>query len=87
MTRTHPDSGTAPEVFSITIDGRQCTVPRRCPHRGGYLQYGEINLQRQTLTCPLHYSVFCLRTGAQLSGPPCGPLLVAEDPLSVGNNK
>jgi protein arginine N-methyltransferase 1 len=79
MTPPNPDSDAAQELFSITIDGRQRTVPRRCPHRGGYLQYGEINLRRQTLTCPLHYSVFCLRTGTQLSGPPCGPLFVGED--------
>lgn len=81
MTHPNPDGDAAQELFSILIDGRQRTVPRRCPHRGGYLQYGEINLQRQTLTCPLHYAVFCLRTGMQLSGPPCAALFGdAESP-------
>ena len=77
MTEVHRDcEASEAETFCIAIGDVRYAVPRRCPHRGGYLQYGEINRQRQTITCPLHYSVFCLQTGAQLAGPPCGALEV-----------
>jgi nitrite reductase/ring-hydroxylating ferredoxin subunit len=67
---------TEAESFRVAIDHHEYVIPRSCPHRGGYLQYGEINVQRKTITCPLHHSVFCLQTGAQLHGPPCGSLSI-----------
>ncbi|MBP2328750.1 nitrite reductase (NADH) small subunit [Kibdelosporangium banguiense] len=56
-------------------------VQSRCPHRGGRLRFGVVNERRMTITCPLHHSTFDLRSGNQLSGPPCGSLRVrvAED--------
>ena len=72
-------------TFSVVIDEVKYTVPRRCPHRGGYLEYGVISAQRKTITCPLHFSVFCLQTGAQLHGPPCGSLGVHRDLLHDGS--
>ena len=58
--------------FPLQVGAMQ--VPRHCPHRAGRLDHGHINRQRLTLTCPLHQSVFCLRTGKQLAGPACGSL-------------
>jgi nitrite reductase/ring-hydroxylating ferredoxin subunit len=49
----------------------------QCPHRKGRLRFGTVNERRMTITCPLHYSTFDLRTGHQLSGPPCGTLRVS----------
>jgi nitrite reductase/ring-hydroxylating ferredoxin subunit len=49
----------------------------QCPHRKGRLRYGTLNERRMTITCPLHHSTFDLRTGSQLSGPPCGSLKVS----------
>lgn len=60
--------------FTLTIDSFRYHVPLYCPHRAGWLKFGNINSQRRTITCPLHYSVFCLETGRQLSGPPCDRL-------------
>ncbi|WP_235195311.1 Rieske (2Fe-2S) protein [Pseudomonas brassicacearum] len=51
-------------------------MPHACPHRAGWLEHGVINQQRKSITCPLHFSVFSLETGEQLSGPPCGRLEV-----------
>jgi nitrite reductase (NADH) small subunit len=48
-----------------------------CPHRKGKLRFGRVNERRGTITCPLHYSTFDLRTGEQVSGPPCGSLEVS----------
>jgi nitrite reductase (NADH) small subunit len=52
-------------------------VQSDCPHRKGKLRFGRVSTSRGTITCPLHYSTFDLRTGAQISGPPCGPLRVS----------
>jgi nitrite reductase (NADH) small subunit len=52
----------------------------QCPHRKGRLRFGMVNERRMTITCPLHHSTFDLRTGDQISGPPCGPLRVSTFP-------
>jgi nitrite reductase/ring-hydroxylating ferredoxin subunit len=64
--------------FEVELaDGQRRQVPRFCPHRGGRLAHGELNRKQGTLACPLHRSVFDLRTGEQLAGPACGRLAVA----------
>jgi nitrite reductase/ring-hydroxylating ferredoxin subunit len=64
--------------FEVELaDGERRQVPRFCPHRGGRLAHGELSRKQGTLACPLHRSVFDLRTGEQLAGPPCGRLAVA----------
>lgn len=70
----HEESG----FFLLHTDDDVLRVPRHCPHRAGRLDHGHVNRQRMTLSCPLHHSVFCLRTGAQLSGPDCGPLALQQ---------
>lgn len=63
--------------FRVELEGACYTIPRYCPHRAGRLDHGHINPVRHTVSCPLHRSVFCLNTGKQLSGPPCGDLEMA----------
>ncbi|AVB19484.1 MULTISPECIES: Rieske (2Fe-2S) protein [Pseudomonas syringae group] len=65
-----------PEAFTVRIDQEEYRVPSNCPHREGWLEHGVVNEQRRSITCPLHFSVFSLKTGEQLSGPPCGRLQV-----------
>lgn len=62
--------------FILRIGGQTLQLPRYCPHRGGRLDYGLVNQDRLTIACPLHRSVFCLRSGRQLSGPACGDLVL-----------
>ena len=67
--------------FEIAIGDRQYRVPHHCPHRAGRLQHGLVNEARKTITCPLHHSVFCLESGAQIAGPECGALDVKVKPI------
>lgn len=60
--------------FPLEVDGEARRFPRFCPHRAGRLDHGYVNWQRKTLTCPLHHSMFCLRTGQRLRGPECDDL-------------
>lgn len=62
--------------FTVALEDQVFQVQRFCPHRGGRLDHGHLNRRRLTVSCPLHRSVFCLRTGRQLSGPPCGGLRI-----------
>jgi nitrite reductase/ring-hydroxylating ferredoxin subunit len=43
-----------------------------CPHLGGPLDEGEID--DETVTCPWHGSVYCLKDGALLHGPATAPV-------------
>ncbi|HGE6810403.1 TPA: 50S ribosomal protein L11 methyltransferase [Pseudomonas aeruginosa] len=67
--------------FDIDLDGRRYRVPHHCPHCAGRLMHGHINPTRKTISCPLHHSVFCLESGAQLSGPRCAALDIEVLPL------
>ena len=73
-----PDGYREEGFFTLQVAGRTYRLPRHCPHRAGRLQFGHVNAQRKTISCPLHHSVFSLETGEQLSGPPCGRLAVEE---------
>ncbi|WP_248750495.1 Rieske 2Fe-2S domain-containing protein [Pseudomonas sp. MWU15-20650] len=63
-----------PPTFVVQVGHDEYEVQSLCPHREGWLEHGSVNQHRRTITCPLHFSVFSLETGAQLSGPPCGNL-------------
>lgn len=65
--------------FTVDIDGRRYHIPRYCPHRAGRLDHGYVNEHRRTISCPLHHSLFCLETGAQLAGPACGALAITTE--------
>lgn len=78
-----PDAYKESGQFFLAIDSVLYTVPLYCPHRAGRLDHGHVNARRRTVTCPLHYSTFCLRTGRQLSGPECGSLSMIAQPRTV----
>ncbi|WP_339532148.1 Rieske (2Fe-2S) protein [Pseudomonas mucidolens] len=63
-----------PATFVVQIGEDEYEIPSLCPHREGWLKHGTVNQNRRTIACPLHFSVFSLETGEQLSGPPCGSL-------------
>lgn len=69
-----PADNPAATTFVVRLDQASYEVPSLCPHREGRLVHGMVNPKRRTITCPLHFSVFSLETGEQLSGPPCGSL-------------
>jgi 3-phenylpropionate/trans-cinnamate dioxygenase ferredoxin subunit len=61
--------GRQPAVANV--EGGFFAVDNRCPHRGGSLGDGSINIQRSewALECLLHGSVFDVRTGEVLNPP------------------
>lgn len=64
------------DSFVVELGNERFQLPRECPHRGGLLSCGVLNERRGTITCPLHFSVFDVRSGRQLSGPDCPDLPV-----------
>jgi 3-phenylpropionate/trans-cinnamate dioxygenase ferredoxin subunit len=58
-------------VALVNVDGHFYAVDNKCPHRGGWLGEGELNLDwgEWALECPLHGSVFDVRTGEVLNPP------------------
>ncbi len=61
----------AVELALVNVDGTFYAVGNECPHRGGFLGEGEINFDwhQWALECPLHASVFDVRTGEVLNPP------------------
>ena len=64
------------QVALVNVDGTFYAVDNECPHRGGFLGEGEINpdWHEWALECPLHGSVFDVRTGEVLSPLAEGPV-------------
>ena len=50
-----------------------CATQARCTHRGGPLRQGQ--LDRSTVTCPLHGSQFNVCSGEVLRGPAVDPIM------------
>lgn len=69
---------TQKEYFSMEIEGKQCWVSGECPHRGGRLSYGSVDGKKKTLTCPLHYARFNLKSGQRISGPACENIKILQ---------
>jgi 3-phenylpropionate/trans-cinnamate dioxygenase ferredoxin subunit len=59
------------QVALVNVEGSFYAVDNECPHRGGWLGEGELNLDwsEWALECPLHGSVFDVRTGEVLNPP------------------
>lgn len=55
------------ELCVLHAGGEFYAVGDRCPHMNAPLSMG--TLDGTTLTCPLHFSKFDIRTGKKLSGP------------------
>ncbi|MGH9251526.1 MAG: Rieske (2Fe-2S) protein [Acidimicrobiales bacterium] len=60
----------------VNVDGTFYAVDNECTHRGSDLGEGEINPDWDdwALECPLHGSVFDVRTGEVLRGPATEPV-------------
>ncbi len=55
------------EVVLANVDGNIYAVTRRCGHENAPLNFGTLN--RNIVTCPLHFAQFDVRTGKALLGP------------------
>jgi nitrite reductase (NADH) small subunit len=69
--RAYVVNGDAIAVFRLR-DGTVRALSAVCPHRGGPLADGQIDLK--VVVCPLHLNAFDLTTGCSTSGQP--PLTV-----------
>jgi len=58
-------------VALVNVRGTFFAVDNECPHRGGFLGEGDINpdWSEWALECPLHGSVFDVRSGEVLNPP------------------
>ncbi|MEU7905618.1 Rieske 2Fe-2S domain-containing protein [Actinoplanes sp. NPDC049118] len=65
--RTYAVDGEMVAVFRLR-DGSLRALQAVCPHRGGPLADGQIDLK--VVVCPLHLNAFDLNTGCSLSGQP-----------------
>ena len=81
-------------LSSVTVDGRAVCLVRadgavtalddRCPHAEFALSAGEL-LADGSVECAWHGARFDRATGAQLDGPPCGPVRVHDVLLHDGD--
>jgi 3-phenylpropionate/trans-cinnamate dioxygenase ferredoxin subunit len=64
------------ELALVNVDGVVYAVDNECTHLGGYLGEGEINpdWNEWAIECPLHASVFDVRTGEVLNRPATEPV-------------
>ncbi len=71
------------ELALVNVDGTFFAINNECTHRGGFLGEGEINTDWSdwAIECPLHGSVFDVRTGEVLSPP--APTSVRSYPVEV----
>jgi nitrite reductase/ring-hydroxylating ferredoxin subunit len=58
-------------VLMTRIDGRLHAIASTCSHAGGPLNEG--TLEGDVVTCPWHFSRFCVRDGAVRGGPATFP--------------
>jgi 3-phenylpropionate/trans-cinnamate dioxygenase ferredoxin component len=71
------------ELALVNVDGTFFAVDNECTHMGGFLGEGEINddWSEWAIECPVHGSVFDLRTGEVLNPP--APKPVRTYPVAV----
>jgi 3-phenylpropionate/trans-cinnamate dioxygenase ferredoxin subunit len=64
------------ELALVNVDGTFFAIDTECTHRGGFLGEGEINTDwsEWAIECPLHGSVFDVRTGEVLNPPAPAPV-------------
>jgi 3-phenylpropionate/trans-cinnamate dioxygenase ferredoxin subunit len=64
------------EVALANVNGTFFAIDNECTHRGGFLGDGEINTDWSefAIECPLHGSVFDVRTGEVLNPPAQTPV-------------
>jgi 3-phenylpropionate/trans-cinnamate dioxygenase ferredoxin subunit len=71
------------ELALVNVDGTFFAVDNECTHMGGFLGEGEINddWSEWAIECPVHGSVFDVRTGEVLNPP--APTPVRTYPVEV----
>jgi nitrite reductase/ring-hydroxylating ferredoxin subunit len=71
------------EIALVNVQGTFYAIDNECTHRGGFLGEGEINTDWSdwAIECPLHGSVFDVRTGDVLNPP--APTPVRAYPVEV----
>ena len=83
--RTYAVDGEMVAVFRLR-DGSVRALSAVCPHRGGPLADGQIDLKQ--VVCPMHLFAWDLRTGCSLSGQPdiaVYPVRVENDQILLGD--
>lgn len=65
------------EVALVNVDGTFFALQNECPHAGGPMGEGDLDNEYE-LECPLHGSLFDVRTGDVLRGPADEPLQAYE---------
>ena len=66
----------AAELALVNVNGTFFAIDNECTHRGGFLGEGEVNTDWSdwAIECPLHGSVFDVRTGEVLNPPAPAPV-------------
>ena len=74
------------EIALVNVQGTFYAIDNECTHRGGSLGDGEINddWNDWAIECPLHGSVFDVRTGEVLKPPAATP--VRTYPVELDGN-
>ena len=64
------------DVALVNVHGTIYAIDNECTHRGGFLGEGEINTDWSdwAIECPLHGSVFDVRSGEALNPPAPTPI-------------
>jgi 3-phenylpropionate/trans-cinnamate dioxygenase ferredoxin subunit len=76
------------EIGVFNLNGDLLAIEDRCSHDDGPLAEGEIDVEKCTVECPRHGSLFDLRTGRPLTLPAyvpveTFPVLVEDDVIKV----
>ncbi|MGH9188100.1 MAG: Rieske (2Fe-2S) protein [Acidimicrobiales bacterium] len=74
------------QLALVNVAGTFCAVDNECSHRGGWMGEGTINddWSEWALECPLHGSVFDVRTGEVLNPPAGAPLRTYPVQIDAG---
>jgi 3-phenylpropionate/trans-cinnamate dioxygenase ferredoxin component len=74
------------ELAVVNVGGTFFAVDNECTHRGGFLGEGEINDEwnEWAIQCPLHGSVFDVRTGEVLNPPALTPVRTYAIEIEAG---
>lgn len=64
--------------LALLLAAKPNIVANECTHRKGSLYHGVVDPVRRTIRCPLHQTLFDLRTGKKLAGPACEDLQVKK---------
>jgi 3-phenylpropionate/trans-cinnamate dioxygenase ferredoxin component len=62
------------DIAVFNIDGELFAIEDRCSHDDGPLADGEVDVERCTVECPRHGSLFDLRSGKPLTLPAYVPV-------------